>query len=263
MNHLHIFSQVIVTFINQVGEVSLLFYKTVINLFKKPWEKGVFIDQLEEIGVRSLPVVTVTSAFTGLVFALWGYIGFHRYIGPGSEAYAGPVIALGLVKELIPVLVGLMVAGRVGAAMAAELGSMKVTEQIDALYTLGASPVKYLVVPRTLAGFIMLPLLTVYGDAIGLISGYIYMVYIMKINKFVYYNITLQYMETWDVITGLIKASSFGVIIAIIGCYQGLKTEGGAEGVGRATTNAVVIASILILITNFFWSKFLPTTLIK
>ncbi len=261
MDQKQIFSKTIIKFFEGIGEISALFYQTLINTFKKPWETRIFIKQLEEIGVNSLPVVTLTAAFTGLVFALWGYIGFHRYIGPGSEAYAGPVITLGLVKELIPVLVGLMVAGRICSAFAAELGSMKVTEQIDAIYTLGAEPIKYLVVPRTLAAFLMLPLLTLYGDAVGLLCGYGYMVFIMNVNKYLYYNITLQYIETWDVITGLIKASSFGVIIAIIGCYYGLKTEGGAQGVGRSTTNSVVIASILILIINFFWSKFLPSTL--
>jgi len=261
MNQKKFFPKTYIKFFEGIGEVSFLFYQTLINTFRKPWEKKIFIRQLEEIGVNSLPVVTLTAAFTGLVYALWGYIGFHRYIGPGSEAYAGPVIALGLVKELIPVLVGLMVAGRICASIAAEIGSMKVTEQIDALYTLGADPIKYLVVPRTIAAFLMLPLLTIFGDAIGLLCSYGYMVYIMKVNKYLYYSITLQYIETWDVITGLIKASSFGIIIAIIGCYYGLKTEGGAQGVGRSTTNSVVVASILILIVNFFWSKFLPSTL--
>lgn len=261
MNQKKFFPQIHIKFLEGIGEISFLFYQTIINIFRKPWEKRIFIKQLEEIGVNSLPVVTLTAAFTGLVYALWGYIGFHRYIGPGSEAYAGPVIALGLVKELIPVLVGLMVAGRICSSFAAEIGSMKVTEQLDALYTLGAEPIKYLVVPRTIAAFIMLPLLTVYGDAVGLFFSYSYMVYLMKVNKYLYYSITLQYIETWDLITGLIKASSFGVIIAIVGCYYGLKTEGGAQGVGKSTTNSVVLASILILIVNFFWSKFLPSTL--
>ncbi|MCP2604963.1 ABC transporter permease [Candidatus Aminicenantes bacterium AH-873-B07] len=261
MNQKKFFPRASIKFFEGVGEVSFLFYQTLINIFKKPWEKRIFVRQLEEIGINSLPVVIITAAFSGLVYALWGYIGFHRYIGPGSEAYAGPVITLGLVKELIPVLVGLMVAGRICSSIAAELGSMKVTEQIDALYTLGADPIKYLVVPRTLAAFLMLPLLTIFGDAISLLCSYGYMVYIMNVNKYLYYNITLQYIETWDIITGLIKASSFGIIIAIIGCYYGLKTEGGAQGVGKSTTNSVVVASILILIINFFWSKFLPSTL--
>lgn len=247
-------------FFEELGEVGLLFFKTLKNLFRKPWEKRNFIQQLEEVGVRSLPVVSLTAAFGGLVFGLQTYIGFHRYIGPGSETYGGPIISLGLAKELIPILVGLMVTGRVGSAMAAEIGTMKITEQIDALFSLGADPIRYLVVPRTLASFIMLPCLTIYGDIIGMAAGFFYNVYLMGVNRVLYIRNTLLYMEMWDVFSGLIKASIFGVIIAIIGCWQGLKAEGGAEGVGKATTRTVVIASILILIFNFFLSKALPAS---
>jgi len=220
-----------------------------------------FLHQLESIGVKSLPVVSLTAAFGGLVFGLQTYIGFHRYIGPGSEAYGGPIISLGLSKELIPILVGLMVAGRVGSAMAAEIGTMKITEQVDALFSLGANPTRYLVVPRTLACFLMLPCLTLYGDVIGIAAGFFYNVVLMGVNRIIYIKNTLLYMELWDVTSGLIKASVFGIIIAIVGCWQGLKTEGGAEGVGRATTRTVVIASISILIVNFFLSKALPASL--
>jgi phospholipid/cholesterol/gamma-HCH transport system permease protein len=249
------------SFLEQVGEVGLLFLQTVKNLFRRPWEKGIFIQQLEEIGVRSLPVVSLTAAFGGLVFGLQTYVGFHRYIGPGSETYGGPIISLGLSKELIPILVGLMVSGRVGSAMAAEIGTMKITEQIDALFSLGADPTRYLVVPRTLAALIMLPCLTIYGDIIGMGAGFFYNVYLMGVNRVLYIRNTLLYMELWDIMSGLIKSAVFGVIIALIGCWQGLKTEGGAEGVGRATTRTVVIASILILIINFFLSKALPADL--
>ena len=248
-------------FFEQLGEVGLLLAKTLRNMFGKPWEKKMFLQQLEEIGVRSLPVVSLTAAFGGLVFGLQTYIGFHRYIGPGSEAYGGPIISLGLSKELIPILVGLMVSGRVGSAMAAEIGTMKITEQIDALFSLGANPNRYLVVPRTLACIIMLPCLTLYGDIIGIACGFIYNVWIMGVNRVIYIRNTLLYIELWDVISGLIKSSFFGFIIAIIGCWQGLKTEGGAEGVGKATTQTVVIASICILILNFFLSKLLPANL--
>jgi phospholipid/cholesterol/gamma-HCH transport system permease protein len=248
-------------FFEEMGEVGLLIFRTFKNLFKKPWEKGIFIQQLEEVGVRSLPVVSLTAAFGGLVFALQTYVGFHRYIGPGSETYGGPIISLGLSKELIPILVGLMVAGRVGSAMAAEIGTMKITEQIDALFSLGADPIRYLVVPRTLACLIMLPCLTVFGDIIGIGAGFFYNVYLMGVNRVLYVRNILLYMELWDVFSGLIKAAVFGVIIALIGCWQGLKTEGGAEGVGRATTRTVVIASVLILIVNFLLSKALPANL--
>jgi len=251
----------LLSFLEQLGEVAALTVKTVRNMFRRPWEKANFINQLEEIGVRTLPVVSLTAAFGGLVFGLQTYIGFHRYIGQGSEAYGGPIISLGLAKELIPILVGLMVAGRVGSAMAAEIGTMKITEQIDALYTLGADPNKYLVVPRTAAAVIMLPCLTLYGDVIGIACGFFYNVVLMSVNGVVYLRNTLLYLELWDVVSGLIKASIFGMVIAITGCWQGLKTEGGAEGVGRATTRTVVIASIAILILNFFLSKALPSSL--
>jgi len=246
--------------LQQVGEVGLLFGRTTINIFRKPRETKIFIQQLEEVGVRSLLVVSLTAAFGGLVFALQTYIGFHRYIGIGSEAYGGPIISLGLTKELIPILVGLMVAGRVGSAMAAEIGTMKITEQIDALYSLGADPIRYLVAPRTLACLIMVPVLTLYGDIIGIVCAYFFNVG-MGVNRIVYLRNTLLYLELWDVLGGLIKAGIFGIVIAIIGSWQGLKTEGGAEGVGRATTRAVVISSIIILILNFFLSKVMPEKL--
>jgi phospholipid/cholesterol/gamma-HCH transport system permease protein len=249
------------SFLQQLGEVGTLCLKTFRNLFKKPWEKNIFLQQLEEIGIRSFPVVSLTAAFGGLVFGLQTYVGFHRYVGPGSEAYGGPIISLGLSKELIPILVGLMVSGRVGSAMAAEIGTMRITEQIDALFTLGADPVKYIVVPRTLASLIMLPCLTLYGDLIGITGGFFYNVYVMGVNRVIYLRNTLLYIELWDFVSGLIKATFFGILIAIIGCWQGLRAEGGAKGVGRATTRTVVIASISILILNFFLSKILPATL--
>jgi conserved hypothetical integral membrane protein len=216
---------------------------------------------LEEVGVNSLPVVSLTAAFGGLVFGLQTYLAFHRYIGPGSESQGGPIIAVGLCRELIPILVGLMVAGRVGSSMAAEIGTMKITEQIDALISLGANPVRYLVVPRLLASLIMLPSLTLYGDFIGIFGGFIYNVYLMRVNQTLYVQNTLRYFEVWDVSVGLIKAVVFGFVIAVIGCWQGMTTEGGAEGVGRSTTRAVVVASITILILNFFISKILPSSL--
>lgn len=248
-------------FFEQLGELGLLSLRSLKNIFRKPWEKKIFLQQLEEVGVRSFPVVSLTAAFGGLVFGLQTYIGFHRYVGPGSEAYGGPIISLGLSKELIPILVGLMVSGRVGSAMAAEIGTMKITEQVDALFSLGAEPNRYLVVPRILACLVMLPCLTLYGDIIGIAGGYFYNILVMGVNKYIYMKNTLLYLELWDVISGLIKAAVFGIIIALIGCWQGLRAEGGAEGVGRATTRAVVISSISILIVNFFLSKLLPAQL--
>lgn len=247
--------------LEQLGSVGLLFFKTMKNLFRKPREHQTLLHELEEIGVRSLPVVSLTAAFGGLVFGFQSYIGFHRYVGPGSESLAAPIITLSLAKELIPILVGLMIAGRVGSSMAAEIGTMKITEQIDALYSLGANPIRYLVVPRALAAFFMMPCLVLYGDIIGILTAYFYNVILMGVNGITYVQNALTYLEFWDVVTGLIKAGVFGVVIAIVGCWQGMETEGGAEGVGRATTRTVVISSISILILNFFISKLLPATL--
>jgi len=252
---------VFVRFFEQLGAFSQLAGRTFRSFFRKPREGRIFLQQLEEIGLRTLPVVVLTAAFGGLVFGLQSYYGFHKYIGMGTEAYGGPIIAIGLVRELIPILVGLMVAGRVGSSMAAEIGTMRITEQIDALFTLGADPVRYLVAPRTAAAFFMLPCLTLFGDLIGVLCAQFYNVVLMGVNGTVYWRNTLMYLDLWDIGSGLVKAAIFGVLIAVIGCWQGLETEGGAEGVGRATTRAVVLASMSILITNFFMSKFLPANL--
>ncbi len=246
-----------IRFFEQAGELGILFIQTIKNLFRKPREKGIFIQQMDEIGVRSLPVVAITAAFGGLVFGFQTYTGFYQFIGSGSEAYSGAIITLGLTKELIPILVGLMISGRVGSAMAAEIGTMKITEQVDALFSLGADPVRYLVVPRTLAALAMLPALILFGDIIGIICAFAFNL-LMGVNAYIYMKNTLLYVEVWDVVTGMIKGGVFGVVIAQIGCWQGLKTQGGAEGVGRATTRTMVIASILVLILNFFISKALP-----
>jgi len=247
--------------LEELGSVGLLFFKTMKNLFRRPREHQTLLQQLEEIGVRSMPVVSLTAAFGGLVFGFQSYIGFHRYVGPGSESLAAPIITLSLAKELIPILVGLMISGRVGSSMAAEIGTMKITEQIDALHSLGANPIRYLVVPRTLAAFFMMPCLVLYGDIIGILTAYFYNVILMGVNGITYVQNTLTYLEIWDIVTGLIKACVFGVVIAVVGCWQGMETEGGAEGVGRATTRTVVISSISILILNFFISKVLPASL--
>ena len=184
-------------FLIKAGEVGALFNQTVKNIFTKSWERKNFLQQLEEIGVKSLPIVTITAAFGGLVFGLQIYIAFTRYVGHGSEAYSGPIISLGLSKELIPVFVGLMLAGRVGSSMAAEIGTMKITEQIDALFSLGADPNRFLVVPRTLACVIILPMLTLYGDFIGILSGFFYNIVLMGVNRHVYITNTLTYFEMW------------------------------------------------------------------
>jgi phospholipid/cholesterol/gamma-HCH transport system permease protein len=209
---------------------------------------------MEEVGVRSMPVVLITAIFTGAVLALQTYSGFKRF---GAEGLVGTVVALSMTRELGPVLASIMVAGRAGSAMAAELGTMRVTEQIDALITLATDPVRYLVVPRFVAGMVMLPFLVVFADIIGIIGGYIVAVNVLGTSSTIYVNRTLQYLEFSDVTVGLLKAAVFGMIIALVGCQMGFYTSGGAEGVGRATTRAVVGASILILISNYFLTALL------
>ncbi|MBW2652763.1 MAG: ABC transporter permease, partial [Deltaproteobacteria bacterium] len=187
-------------------------------------------------------------AFTGAVLALQSYTGFKRF---NAEAFVGTVVALSVTRELGPVLAGLMVSGRVGSSMAAELGTMQVTEQIDALYTLAVNPVKYLIVPRLLAAFIMMPVLVIFADLIGITGGYIVSVNILGSNPYVYMERTWSYLEFNDIYSGLLKACVFGIIIATVSCYQGFYTQGGAEGVGKATTKAVVLSCLLILIFNY------------
>jgi len=205
--------------------------------------------QIEEVGIRSVPVVLITGTFTGMVLALQSYTGFKRF---NAEAFVGTVVALSMTRELGPVLSGLMVSGRVGSAMAAELGTMQVTEQIDALYTLATNPIKYLIVPRFLASLIVLPILTVFADGLGILGGYLVSVNLLGSNPTIYMRRTFDYLDLEDIYIGLFKACIFGMIIAVVGCYQGFNTQGGAEGVGKATTRAVVMSSLLILIANYF-----------
>jgi len=232
----------------------ILFTQTLGWIFRPPLQGREILKQMEEVGVRSFPVVVITSAFTGMVLALQSYTGFKRF---NAESMVGTVVALSVTRELGPVLTGLMVSGRVGSAMAAELGTMRVTEQIDALYTLATNPIKYLIVPRFLAAMIMLPILVVFADVIGIFGGYLVSVKLLGTNPTLYIRRTWQLLELNDIYTGLLKALCFGMIVAMIGCYEGFSAEGGAEGVGRATTKAVVLSSLLILISNYFITAFL------
>jgi phospholipid/cholesterol/gamma-HCH transport system permease protein len=236
------------------GRIMILFAQTLGWIFRPPLQGREILKQMEEVGVRSFPVVVITSAFTGMVLALQSYTGFKRF---NAESMVGTVVALSVTRELGPVLTGLMVSGRVGSAMAAELGTMRVTEQIDALYTLATNPIKYLIVPRFLAAMIMLPILVVFADVIGILGGYLVSVKLLGTNPTLYIRRTWQLLELNDIYTGLLKAFCFGMIVAMIGCYEGFSAEGGAEGVGRATTKAVVLSSLLILISNYFITAFL------
>lgn len=218
------------------------------RLFRLPWYPRLILRQFIEIGYYSLPVVGLTAIFAGMVLALQSYVGFARF---AAEAAIPKLVALSITRELSPVLAGLMIAGRIGAAMAAELGTMRVTEQIDALTTLSTNPLQYLVVPRLLAAVVMMPFLVLIGDILGIFGGYLVSVYRLDFNAAVYLANTLEFLQPLDIISGLTKAAVFGFIVALLGCYHGFYSRGGAQGVGTATTNAVVSASIFILIFNY------------
>ncbi len=241
-------------FIREMGSVLIFLGQTLRWTLSPPFYLKNLLKQMEQIGVNSVPVVLTTAISTGMVLALQSYTGFKRF---GAESLIGTVVSLSMTRELGPVLTGLMVAGRAGAAMAAELGTMRVTEQIDALVTLATNPMKYLVVPRFLASIIMMFFLTALGMIIGIAGGYFVGVKVLGTNPVTYVNQSIDHTEVTDIWYGLIKSLVFGAVIGLIGCYKGFNTEGGAEGVGKATTGAVVVACMLILILDYFLSALL------
>lgn len=242
----------ILSFFALVGRIAGFIGKSVYHCFTPPFFPSQFGRQIMDIGYYSLPVVGMTALFTGMVLALQSYTGFTRFNAEG--AIAG-VVALSVTRELAPVLAGLMVAGRVGASIAAEIGTMRVTEQIDALTTLSVNPFKYLIAPRILAGTLMLPILVLIGDIIGIYGGYIVAIYSLDFSIGSYLSQTWDIIEPIDVISGLVKAGVFGFLVAVMGCYHGYNSARGAQGVGAATTNAVVSSSILILIFNYILTQ--------
>jgi len=248
-NFLAAIGRVSLKFMQAVGHLSLFTVQTVHHIFTPPFYMRIFLRQLMSIGYYSLPVVGLTALFTGMVLALQIYVGSSRF---NAESAVATIVVIGLTRELAPVLSGLMVAGRVGAAIAAEIGTMRVTEQIDALVTLSTNPFKYLVAPRVLAGMITLPILVLIADIIGVSGGYLVATEVLDFNASSYIKNTFDFLETRDVISGLIKASVFGFIVSLMGCYHGFNSSGGAQGVGRATTNAVVSSFILILVSDYF-----------
>lgn len=236
-------------FFTYIGGVFSLFISTLFQLIVPPLRRRELFIQMYKIGVLSLPIVFLVSLFTGMVLALQSA---YQLTKMNAQIYISSLVALSMVRELGPVLTALIIAGRVGASITAELGTMKVTEQIDALQTLGANPVKYLVVPRFLALCLMLPLLTVYADFIGIIGGYLIGVYKLLIGSTIYIQMTYDPLVFKDVFTGLFKALIFAMIVCIVSCYEGFKTEGGAEGVGKATTLSVVTSFIMIIAADCF-----------
>ncbi len=236
------------TFAAEFGGIWIMLMAAARWAFTRPLRISAIFKQMEFIGVKSLWVVIVTGGFTGMVLALQTYYGFRRF---SSEGLVGATVALSITRELGPVLTGLMVTGRAGSAIAAELGTMRVTEQIDALTVMALNPVKYLVVPRVLASLLMLPILTVIADFMGIVGGYFVGVKLLGINEGIFMSRMVKYVDLEDIYNGLAKAACFGVILAVIACYKGFTTKGGAEGVGKATTEAVVMSSIAILVADY------------
>lgn len=243
---------VFIRLFEETGRWFQMLTRTAVWAGRRPLGVSEWFRQMVRVGIHSIPVVVLTTMFTGMVMALQTFNGFQRV---HAENFVGSVVALAMVRELSPVLVGLMVTGRVGSSMAAEIGTMRVTEQLDALEALATDPVHYLFVPRVIAGIVMLPFLTILGDALGILGGYVVAVRLLGANPVIYEENTYQFLGMNDIWVGLVKAAFFGLILTLTGCVRGYYTRGGAEGVGRSTTAAVVSASLTILLTDFFLTK--------
>lgn len=245
------FGRKIISFFYFIGGLSNLAAQAFYWSFIPPYQRKRTFEEAKKAGLDSLPIVSLIGLFIGVILAFQIAYIMQRL---GSELYIASIVALALVRELGPVITALVVAGRVGAAIAAEIGSMQVTEQIDALETLASNPVKYLVVPRFLALSIMLPVLTLYADIIGILGGWLICVLKIGISSSMYFKIALDALLFKDVFTGLFKTIFFGMLIALVSCYEGFNVEGGAEGVGRATTKSVVTTFILIIGCDVFFT---------
>ncbi|KKR96217.1 MAG: ABC transporter, permease [candidate division TM6 bacterium GW2011_GWE2_41_16] len=237
-----------------LGESLLFLVQAIVIAFTKRLNVRQTIDQMKKIGVDSLPIVMLTGFCTGLVLAAQSYIGFSRV---GAIDFIGTIVTLGMIRELGPVLTGLIVVGRAGSSIAAEIGSMQISEQIDALRTLRVDPFQYIVTPRIVASVFIFPLITIFSMLCGIIGGYMYCVYGLSMNSDSYISMIQPYVVMSDITGGLTKAAVFGLILAWISTYNGYKTRGGAQGVGESTTQSVVMASILIVVSDYFLTTLL------
>lgn len=239
----------------ELGRVSIVAGMGALNIVRRPFRIRLIIHQMAFIGVQSLPIIALTAFFTGAVFTLQSFRAFSLF---GAEGYVGGTVGISLAKELGPTLTGLLVAGRAGSAMAAEIGSMRVSEQIDALEAMAIDPINYLVKPRLVAAVLVTPLLTAVFDVVGVIGSWVVAKYVLGMD-WPMFSVRLREWVDWeDVGGGLLKGAVFGAIIAIVACYKGLYTTGGAQGVGVATTTSVVVASVTLLVSNYFLSAVLP-----
>ena len=250
MNILENIGRIVINTGRQISEVLALFFETLYWIAFGPFKnkfvkRDSIFSQMVFAGIGSLIIAFFVAFFTGIVIAMQSAYQLSRF---GANIYVAPMVSVGIARELGPVLTALVVAGRVGAAIAAELGTMKVTEQIEALETMALNPVRFLVVPRFLALLVMLPCLTIFSDMIGIFGGFLVGVFNLHLDPYRYITFSFKFMALKDVWTGLVKSVVFGITIAMVGCYMGLKTKGGAEGVGRSTTLSVVTSFILIIL---------------
>jgi len=241
----------IILMVEGLGRVSLLGWEVIKDIFRGKVNLKLVFEQMVKIGIGSIPLALTTALFVGMVFAIQIANEFVKF---GAGDYVGGVMSIGIARELGPAITGIVIAARVAASITAEIGTMQVKEQIDALRALGASPIRYLVIPRFIAAFLMLPLLTIFADIVGLFGGYIIAIYLGTINPAEYMQRAQNFLELWDIFGGLIKTAIFGLLIALIACYKGMKTKGGARGVGEATTSSVVTSLITLFIVNYFLS---------
>lgn len=242
--------------VEQAGDVFMFFMQVLSRCHSGSAHRGQWTFQVVSMGISSLPLIVITGLFTGLVLAVQTFTQLHKL---GAETLTGPIVGVGIVSELGPVLAALMLSSRVGGAMAAELGTMKVTEQIDALRVFGTDPIRHLVVPRFLACLVISPLLTLFADVIGVAGGYAICTGVYHIDPYYYMEKTREFLTNFHLVTGMVKSVVFGGIISICCCWRGLITSGGAENVGRATTQANVLSAVGILMANFFLTVFMQT----
>ncbi len=245
----------VLTPVEELGRLLSLWVRGRFNVFRRPFRLRLIVQQLEFIGIQSLPIILLASAFTGAVFTYESHEAFAMF---GAQGLVGGTVGVALTRELAPTLTGLLVAGRAGSAMAAEIGSMRVSEQIDALEAMAVDPINYLVKPRILAATLALPMLTAVFDFVGILGSYVVGIYVLNMSypEFV---VRLQSWVDWeDIQAGLVKATCFGMIVGTVACYKGYYTKGGAAGVGKATTSSVVVASVAILVSNYFIAVMVP-----
>ncbi len=245
------FGNRLINFLEETGDITILFFQTLFFSLRGNFSGRDLLAQMVRVGVDSLPVAVVTAAFVGMVFAVQIASEFVKF---GAGSVVGGVMGIAVARELAPALTAVVIAGRVGSAFAAEIGTMAVTEQIDAIYAMGSDPVKHLVVPRFIASTFMLPILTIFADLVGFFGGYVVAVFVVGINSYGYMDSASSFLKMNDIMGGVVKAVFFGMLISIIGCFRGIKTKGGAKGVGEATTDSVVLSLMAIFIVNYFLS---------